>query len=117
MNVLRWIVFIPYGFITIAIAQFVTGSMAEKMNPWISIPMVIFFGIIVAMATGFPVLFAPEPKIAAAILLTLFLIFEFTTLISHISTMKAHVIAIRILTDIYLVIGGIFSATMKDKPK
>ena len=107
MTILRWLAFLPIGLISIVITLFLTGALAEVAPWWISVPLVLFFGVILTMATILPVSIAPSPKIAATILLTLFLLFELIALFSQFGDMTGAERAVRILTDIYLCIGAI----------
>jgi hypothetical protein len=107
MTILRWLVFLPIGFITIAITQFLTGFMAELAPWWISVPLVLFFGVILTIATIIPVNIAPNPKIGSTVVLTLFVLFELIALFDQFGDMNGAERTVRVLTDIYLCIGAI----------
>ena len=107
MRTIRWITFIPLAAITISVSQLVTGFIAEKMVWWIGLPIIFFFGIIITMATMVPVRWCPDVKIGAGVILSLFLLFELVALFSVFGLLSPAERVGRVLTDIYLVIGGI----------
>lgn len=73
--VIRWILFIPVGCISILCAQSLAIALST-VTWWIAIPLVLFFGIVFALGGAAPVIVAPDKKIGAAMIVTLFLIFE-----------------------------------------
>ncbi len=77
---------------------------------WIGLPLVFFFGVIVACAGIVPVKMTSEPKIAAAILLTLFVILECLALTSAFAGLSTKALIGRILVDIQIVIGALGGA-------
>ena len=100
MSALRWITFIPLAAITISVAQLVTGFIAEKTAWWIGLPIIFFFGIIIAMATMVPVRWCPDVKIGAGVILSLFLLLELVALFSQFEWLSVPERVGRILTDI-----------------
>jgi hypothetical protein len=111
MTALRWFAFLLVGIVTIAIAQLLTGMLAKAAPWWISVPLVLFFGVVLTIATIVPVTMAPNPKIGATILLTLLLLFEIIVLVSQFPEMTVDERIVRILTDIYLCSGALRATT------
>ena len=116
MTILRWIGFLPLGLVLIVLVQTLAGLLVSNTAWWIGLPVLFFFGILSVMATMFPVKMAPKPPIAAAVLLTIFVVLEVISLWSGFSDLTAKEAVGRILVDIQLVIGAIVGA-QKDHPE
>jgi len=115
MNALRWILFLPLAAILIGIAQLVTGLIVENTPWWLGLPLVFFFGVIVAMAGMAPVRMVSDPKIAAAVLITLFVLFEGIALTGVASDLSTKELIGRVLVDLQIVAGA-FIGTKKNEP-
>ena len=76
MKILRWLFFLPIGFVLMGIAQFAVAFVAERTSFWVGAPLILFFGVLIVAASMIPCRIAPNPKVGAAILLTLFVLFE-----------------------------------------
>jgi hypothetical protein len=114
MTVLRWILFLPVGGFLIALAQVVVGTMAERLAFWVAAPLIFFFGALIAMASIIPCRIAPDPKVGATILLTLFALFEIFAFISFLPGASPFPVIARLYTDVVLVIGGFIGARMAE---
>lgn len=110
MKTLRWLTFLPVAAILIGVAQLVTGGIATALPAWIAVPLVFFFGIVIALATMVPVRWTPNHKIAATILLSVFLLLEAVALLSQVGGISIAQVIVRILTDIFLVLGALAPA-------
>lgn len=113
MKALRWLVFLPVAAVLIAIAQVATGLLAEKLPWWIALPIVLFLGVIVAIAGMLPSNIAPDPKIGGGVIAALFVLLEIFALAGSLPGMAWPEIVIRIYTDIAIVGGCIVAATNK----
>jgi hypothetical protein len=116
MNALRWILFLPQAAILIGIAQLVTGLVVENTPWWLGLPLVFFFGVIVAMAGMAPVRMVSDPKIAAAIVITLFVLFEGIALAGAAPNLPTKVLIGRVLVDLQIFAGALAGA-QKDESK
>lgn len=115
MTLLRWASFLPVGGVLIALAQMVTVTVAERIDWWFSAPLILFFGVIITGAGFLPTRIAPNPKIGAIILLTLFLLFEAIALISSLRTAEVYPSVMRIYADVAIVFGAIAGALYVDR--
>ena len=115
MIVIRWIAFLPTAAAFVAIAQFITTNIAESAVWWASIPLVLFFGVLIAGATYIPCgVMCPTPKIGSTIFLGLFILLELIALFGSVSQMTWLVLIIRLYTDILVVLGAVGSAIQDD---
>ena len=114
MKALRWLTFLPVGGVLIAVAQLATATAAANLAWWISAPLIIFFGAVIAGAGFLPARIAPNPMVGCTILLTLFLLFECIALVSAFSETALYPMIMRIYTDITIVLGAVI-ATRFDK--
>ena len=105
MNILRWLLFLPIGLITIIVAQLLTGLLVLVVPWWVSIILVFFLAAAFTFASLLCVCIAPAPKVGAAILLTLFVLFEATALLSQFGGMTIAEIVVRFIVDFYLCVG------------
>jgi hypothetical protein len=103
---LRWIIFLPVGAILVGLAQIGVVTTAESMSWWLSAPLIIFFGVIPAGAGLIPTLIAPNRKIGATILLTLFILFEVIALLSSFTVMALYPFIMRVYADIAIIVGA-----------
>jgi len=110
MRALRWLAFLPVGAVLIAVAQWATVTTAMHFAWWISAPLIIFFGAVIAGAGYLPATVAPNPAIGCTILLTLFLLFEAIALASTFSTTELYPMMMRIYADATIVLGAVFAA-------
>jgi len=110
MKILRWLIFLPCAAVFIAIAQLLAGLTVGHTPWWIGLPLVFFFGIIVAATAALPVKMTSDPKIAAAILLTLFVLFEALALTSVLAGLSTKELIGRILVDIQIILGALMGA-------
>ena len=116
MIILRWVAFLPAAAVLVAIAQLITGIIAESMAWWISMPLVLFFGVIIFAAAMIPCgMICPTPKIGLTIFLTLFIPLEAIALFGSASEMTWPVLIIRLYTDIAVAFGAIGAATQEDQ--
>ena len=106
-KLLRWLVFLPVGAVLIAIAQVSVVMTAEGSSWWVSAPLIIFFGVIPAGAGLVPTIIAPNRKIGATILLTLFIFFEGSALLSAFYDMTFYPFVMRVYADIAIIFGAI----------
>jgi len=116
MNALRWILFLPLAAILIGIAQLVTGLVVENTPWWLGLPLVFFFGVIVAMAGMAPVRMVSDLKIVAAIVITLFILFEGIALAGVASDLPTKELLGRVMVDLQIIAGALVGAR-KDKSK
>ena len=110
MKILRWLTFLPCAAVLIAIAQLLTGLLVEHSPWWIGLPLVFFFGVLVVGAGMVPVKMTSDPKIAAAIMLTLFVLFEGLALTSLFAGLSTKDLIGRILVDIQIILGALAGA-------
>ena len=111
MKVLRWLVFLPLAAVLIAIAQLLTGWIVGHSTWWIGLPVVFFFGVIVAGAGMIPVRMTSDPKIAAAVILTLFVLFEGIALAKSFGSFPVKELIGRILVDFQILVGALMGAS------
>jgi hypothetical protein len=109
IRALRWLAFLPVGAVLIAVAQWATVT---HFAWWISAPLIIFFGAVIAGAGYLPATIAPNPVIGCTILLTLFLLFEGIALASSFSAMALYPMMMRIYADATIVLGAVFAAKL-----
>ena len=114
MKILRWLVFLPVGAVCIALAQFVVALIAENLMWWVGAPMILFFGAVIAMASMVPSRIAPDPKVGATVLLTLFALFEVFALVSFLPKATIFPAIARLYADVVLVIGGVAAASIRN---
>jgi hypothetical protein len=108
MKVLRWIVFLPYAMVAIAIAQTITGVVAESLSWWFSIPLVLFFNVGIFAAVYHPCgVVCPMPKVGSTIVVTLFLLLEPMAFIGSLDEMAWPEVVIRLNVDILIVVSAI----------
>jgi hypothetical protein len=112
IRALRWLAFLPVGAVLIAVAQWATVTTATHFAWWISAPLIIFFGAVIAGAGYLPATIAPNPVIGCTILLTLFLLFEGIALASSFSAMALYPMMMRIYADATIVLGAVFAAKL-----
>jgi len=110
MKIFRWLTFLPCAAVLVAIAQLLTGLLVEHSPWWIGLPLVFLFGVLVVAAGMVPVKMTSDPKIAAAILLTLFALFEGLALTSVFAALSTKDLIGRILVDIQIIIGALAGA-------
>lgn len=110
MKALRWVAFLPVGAVLVAVAQWATATAVAHLSWWISAPLIIFFGAIIAGAGFLPTRIAPNPILGCTILLTLFLLFECIALVSAFSATALYPMMMRLYTDITIVVGAVFAA-------
>jgi FtsH-binding integral membrane protein len=115
MNALKWIAFLPLAALLIALAQLVTGMIIQNTPWWFGLPLVFFFGVIVAMAGMLPVKMVSDPKIAATVLITLFVLFEGISLMGVASSLPTKELIGRILVDIQILVGAFIGANQYEK--
>jgi hypothetical protein len=113
MNSLKWFVFLPLAALLIALAQLVTGMIVQNTPWWLGLPLVFFFGVIVAMAGMLPLKMVSDPKIAATVLITLFVLFEGISLMGIASSLPTKGLVGRILVDIQI-LAGAFAGARRD---
>ena len=112
MTLLRWITFLPVGGVLIATAQFLAITVAEAIAWWISAPLILFFGALIAMSSLIPVRIAPNRLVGAAILLALFILFEGIALASILPQTQFYPGIIRVYTDVAIVAGAIIGVKL-----
>lgn len=115
MIALRWITFLPVAAILIGFAYFITGVISDNAPWWIAIPITVFLGVFICIASGLSVRIAPIPKIGAAILLTLFIPLEGISLFAAFSTFTKTELIVRVMVDFYAVFGAIACAQNNTK--
>ncbi len=114
MIILRWIAFLPAAAVLVATAQLITGLVAESMAWWISMPLVVIFGVLIAIAANIPCgMICPTPKIGSTIFLTLFILLESVAFLGSVKEMTWPVLVIRLYTDVVIVVGAIGAATQE----
>jgi len=113
MKLLRWIAFLPVGALLIALAQLAVAFVAERAPFWTAAPVILFFGAIIAMAAIVPCQIAPDPKIGATILLTLFVFLELVALASFLPKAPVFPAVARLYADVVLVIGGFIGGSIR----
>ena len=114
MNALRWIFFLPIAAVLIAGAQLVAGLIVQHAPWWLGIPLVFFLGVFVAMAGMIPARMTSDPKIAATIVITLFVLLEGTSLVGIASSLPAKGLIGRILVDLQI-LAGAFAGAKRQK--
>jgi hypothetical protein len=115
MNAFKWIVFLPLAALLIALAQLVTGMIIQNTPWWLGLPLVFFFGVIVAMAGILPVKMTSDPKIAATIVITFFVLFEGIALFGIAATLPTKELIGRILVDIQILAGAFAGAKRQNQ--
>ena len=110
MKILRWLFFLPIGFVLMGIAQFAVGFVAERTSFWVGAPLILFFGVLIVAASMIPCRIAPNPKVGATILLTLFVLFELLSLYSFLPSAHLFPAVARLYADVALVLGGVIGA-------
>lgn len=113
MKVLRWMIFLPVGASLIALAQLVVAFVAERVVFWVAAPVILFFGAVIAMASIAPCRIAPDPKVGATILITLFVLFELFALASFVPKASLFPTIARLYADVVLVVGGFIGGSMQ----
>jgi len=114
---LRWVAFLPIGFVLIAIAQVVVVTAAERVPFWLAGPLILLFSVLIALATAVPVRIAPNPVVGAAILLTLFMLFETVALVTFLPRTTLFPAVARLYSDVVLMCGGIFATRLPTTAK
>lgn len=116
MIIFRWILFLPAAALLFALAQSTTGIIAESLAWWISMPLVLIFGVLIAISAYIPCgMICPNPKTGSTIVLTLFIFLEGITFISSFKEMTWPTLLIRLYTDVVLVFGTIGAATQENQ--
>ncbi|WP_193213302.1 hypothetical protein [Luteolibacter marinus] len=115
MTAIKWFLFLPVGFALIFLAQVLAGLLIGCTAWWIGLPILFFFGVIVAMAGMIPVKMVSNPPVAASILLTLFIGVEIFALWSGFDALELREKVGRILVDVQLVIGALLGAQQEDE--
>ena len=114
-KLLRWLVFLPVGAVLVGLAQIGVVTTAEGISWWVSAPLIIFFGVIPAGAGLIPTLIAPNRKIGATILLTLFILFEVIALLSAFHAMTLYPFIMRVYADIAIITGAISGVIYQER--
>lgn len=109
MRVLRWIAFLPAAAAVIALAQVATGLAALHLTWWIAAPLILFFGGAIAVFVAQACHIAPDPRVGAGAVVALFLLLEAMALFGSLDRLTAFEIAIRLYTDLVIVIGCWFA--------
>jgi hypothetical protein len=112
---LRWLVFLPVGAVLVGIVQVGVVTIAERISWWVSAPLIIIFGVIPAGAGMIPTIIAPNRKIGATILLTLFILFEGFALMSSFHNMALYPFIMRVYADIAIIAGAIVGAVYYER--
>ncbi|MCX6879376.1 MAG: hypothetical protein NTW21_37080 [Verrucomicrobia bacterium] len=115
MKIFCWLTFLPCAAVLIAIAQLLAGLIVANSPWWLGLPLVFFSGVIVVMAGLAPVKMTSDPKVAATVLLTLFVLFETLALTKVFADHSAKELIGRILVDIQIIIGALMGTTPDGK--
>jgi hypothetical protein len=107
MIFVRWLLFLPVGLLSIGLAQLLTGTLAEILPRWLIALTFPFWGGFVVLAGLVPSLVAPDRKIGAAVVITVFVLLEFFALCGTIPGSSRLDTSIRILTDLFIIFGAI----------
>jgi hypothetical protein len=113
---LRWIVFLPAAAVLIALAQFATVTAAESFSWWVSAPLIIFFGALIAFAGLLPTQIAPNPRLAAIILIVLFVALEVASLVAAFPEAETYPFIMRIYADTVVVCGAVAGGFYVERP-
>jgi hypothetical protein len=99
--------FVPTAAVLIALAQVAVVSFAERVAWYISAPIIVFFGVILAAAGMVPVQIAPDGKVRASVIVSLFVLFEVVALLSFIPDSPLHSVIARLYADLVIVLGTV----------
>lgn len=105
MLILRWLAFLPVGFIALSMGQLATSQLAQWLNGFILAVVVIFFGILWVGAGVVSVLIAPSRKTAAIIMGGIFVTLEVAALTIDPPSMSGSEMTARIWTDLNMLTG------------
>lgn len=114
-NILRWIVFLPVGGVLIALAQAISITVAETYSWQQSAVWILIFGGAIAGAGMIPIAIAPDRKIGATILITLFVLFEASALVSTFPVTQWYPFIVRLYVDLVVSVGAIAGAIYKSR--
>lgn len=112
LRVLRastWVTFFPMAIILISFSGLLLMWIGE-WPWWISLPLAIFLLPLPALAAYWPVSFPSNPKLAAMILITFWILLEVFTLTMKGLTLPWHQNVIRFLIDAAVISGATWAA-------
>jgi hypothetical protein len=115
LTILRWFTFLPLAALLIIIAQTITDLIAQHLPWWISMSLVLFFGIFIALAGMLPVNVAPNGKVGAWIIVSLFVVIEIVGFLAVAPHYNVPRFLVHLYTDI-AIIAGAFIAAQSPKP-